>query len=140
MDSSLALNLAFPCGLRGFHVYKELWNPRLNEKLDTIHEENNPHDRYAVVAIRETVSRLTPVVVGHLPREISRFTRFIILHGATVKVKVSNTNYQRSPLIQGGLEIPIEVEVHMENSAENQQALSKYLTLRAENYYEPQIF
>ena len=40
MDSSLVLNFAFPCGLRGFHVYKELWNPRLNEKLDTIHEEN----------------------------------------------------------------------------------------------------
>ena len=61
MDSSLALNLAFPCGLGGFHVYKELWNPRLNEKLHTIHEENNPHDWYAVAAVRESVSRLTPV-------------------------------------------------------------------------------
>ena len=29
MDSSLLLNFAFPCGLRGFHVYKELWNPRV---------------------------------------------------------------------------------------------------------------
>ena len=84
MDSSnsLVLNFAFPCGLRGFHVYKELWNPKLNEMLETIHEENNPHDRYAVAAIRKTVSRLRPVVVGHLPREISMFTRFIILHGA----------------------------------------------------------
>ena len=97
MDTSLILNFAFPCGLRGFHVYKELWNPRLNEKLDTIHEENNPHGRYTVAAIRKTVSRLTPVVVGHLPREISRFTRLIILHGATVKVKVSDTKYRRSP-------------------------------------------
>ncbi|KAL9954833.1 hypothetical protein ACROYT_G042414, partial [Oculina patagonica] len=139
MDSSnsLVLNFAFPCGLRGFHVYKELWNPKLNEKLATIHEENNPHDRYAVAAIRKTVSRLRPVVVGHLPREISRFTRFIILHGATVKVKVSDTKYRRSPLIQGGLEIPVEVEVQMENSSENQQALSKYQTLVAENYHEP---
>ena len=136
MDSSnsLVLNFAFPCGLRGFHVYKELWNPKLNEKLETIHEENNPHDRYAVAAIRKTVSRLRPVVVGHLPREISMFTRFIILHGATVKVKVSDTKYRRSPLIQGGLEIPVEVEVQMENSSENQQALSKYQTLVAENY------
>ena len=50
MDSSLVLNFAFPCGLRGFHVYKGQWNPRLNEKLDTIHKENNPHDRYAVAA------------------------------------------------------------------------------------------
>ena len=139
MDSSnsLVLNFAFPCGLCGFHVYKELWNPKLNEKLETIHEKNNPHDRYAVAAIRKTVSRLRPVIVGQLPREISRFTRFIILHGATVKVKVSDTKYRRSPLIQGGLEIPVEVEVQMENSSENQQALSKYQTLVAENYHEP---
>ena len=34
MDSPLIFNFAFP--LRGFHVYKELWNPRLNEKLDTV--------------------------------------------------------------------------------------------------------
>ena len=107
------------------------------KSCETIHEENNPHDRYAVAAIRKTVSRLRPVVVGHLPREISRFTRFIILHGATVKVKVSDTKYRRSPLIQGGLEIPVEVEVQMENSSENQQALSKYQTLVAENYREP---
>ena len=54
-----------------------------------------------------------------------------------MKVKVSDTKYRRSPLIQGGLEIPIEVEVQMENSSENQQALSKYKTLIAENYHEP---
>jgi len=56
-----------------------------------------------------------------------------------VKVKVSDTKYGRSPLIQGGLEIPVEVEVlvQTENSSENQQALSKYKTLIAENYHEP---
>ena len=53
------------------------------------------------------------------------------------KIKVSDTKYRRSPLIQGGLEIPVEVEVQMENSSENQQALSKYQTLVAENYHEP---
>ena len=54
-----------------------------------------------------------------------------------MKVKVSDTKYGRSSLIQGGLEIPIEVEVHMENSSANQQALSKYKTPIAENYHEP---
>ena len=54
-----------------------------------------------------------------------------------MKVKVSDTKYRRSPLIQGGLEIPVEVEVQMENSSENQQAFSKYQTLVAENYHEP---
>ncbi|KAL9972995.1 hypothetical protein ACROYT_G019397 [Oculina patagonica] len=38
-----------------------------------------------------------------------------------------------------GLKIPVEVEVQMENSSENQQALSKYQTLVAENYHEPVI-
>ena len=64
MDYWLVLNFAFPCGLRGFHVYKELWNPGLNKKLDTVYEENNPYDRYAAAAIRKSVSRLRPVVVG----------------------------------------------------------------------------
>ena len=58
MDSLLILNFAFPCGLHGFHVFKELWNPRLNEKLDTIHEENNQHDRYAAVQNLREVAKL----------------------------------------------------------------------------------
>ena len=65
MDYSVVLNFAFPCG---FHVYKELWNPGLSKKLDTIYEENNPYDRYAVATIRKPVSRLRPVVV-RLPRD-----------------------------------------------------------------------
>ena len=56
MDSSLALNFAFLCGLCSFHIYEEQWNPRLNEKLDTIHKENNPRDRYVVAAIRKPVT------------------------------------------------------------------------------------
>ena len=33
MDFALVQNFAFP--LHGFYVYEELWNPRLNEKLNT---------------------------------------------------------------------------------------------------------
>ena len=76
------------------------------------------HDCYTVAAIRKTVSQLTPVIVGHLPLEISRFTRFIILHGATLKLKVSDTKYRISPLTQGRLEISVEIEVQLENSSE----------------------
>ena len=54
-----------------------------------------------------------------------------------MKVKVSDTRYRRSTLIQGGLEIPVEVEVQMENSSKNQRALSKYKTHIAEKYHEP---
>lgn len=137
MASSLVLNFAFPCGLRGFHVYKDVWNPKLNEKLEVIHEQNNVHDRYAIAASKKHPSRLTPLTVGHLPREISRFTRYLIMHGAVVKVKVTDTKYRRSPLIQGGLEIPIEVQIQLKNSTYNQQALSKYKDLIEANYQEP---
>ena len=85
----------------------------------------------------KSLKQFTRKIIRTTATQFSRFTRFIILHGATVKVKVSDTKYRRSPLIQGGLEIPVEVEVQMENSSENQQALSKYQTLVAENYHEP---
>ena len=51
---------SFLCGVRGFHVYKEIWKP----------------------------------IVGEL----------LMVH-----LKVTDENYRRSPLIQGGLEIPVEV-------------------------------
>ena len=52
VDSSPVLNFAFPCGLCGFHVYKELWNPWWNEKPNIIFEEDNPHNCCAVL-VRE---------------------------------------------------------------------------------------
>ena len=62
-----------------------------------------------------------------------RFTRFIILEGAIVKVEASETKYRRSLLNKGGREIP--VEVHIENCTENQQELTKYKTVVAESYH-----
>ena len=47
---------------------------------------------------------IRPPVVGHLPREISMFT---IVHGGRVSFKVINAHHRRSPLVQGGLEIPV---------------------------------
>ena len=49
MGSSFKLNFAFPCGLCSFHIYKELWNPRLKKMLDIIHEENNPRTQLLIV-------------------------------------------------------------------------------------------
>jgi len=48
---------------------------------------------------------------------------FIITHRATVTCKVTDVHHRRSPLIQGGFEIPIEVTVSMETSDQNKQVL-----------------
>ena len=44
-------------------------------------------------------------VVGHMPREISRYTWFAIEGGANITAQVVSTNAKRFPLTQGGLEI-----------------------------------
>ena len=76
-------------------------------------------------------------VTGHLPREISRYTYYIIVHGASVSCKVIDVHHRRSPLVQGGLEIPCEVTVTMNYSQENVRAMAEYTRLIQEKYEEP---
>ena len=59
-------------------MYKEIWKPTVGDVLFSIHERNNQHDRYAIAATKLLRGRLSNVTLGHLPREISRFTRFLI--------------------------------------------------------------
>ena len=53
--------------------------------------------------------------MGHIPREFSRHIWFALNMGATVTGKVISERYRPSPLLQGGLEIPIEISVEWEN-------------------------
>ena len=46
-------------------------------------------------------------VVGHLPREISRFCRFSCDYGGELSASVGDLKYCVSPIPQSGLEIPI---------------------------------
>lgn len=125
------IEVQFYCGLRGYHIYKAIWSPRNHELLVAKQETNNPHDQYAIAAYKQES------VVGHLPKEISRFTWFIIRHGAAVTVKVVDVRQRRSPLIRGGLEIPVEVTVSMPFLDSNKQALEEYRKLVDIHYEEP---
>ena len=60
-----------------------------------------------------------------------------MLHGAIVVVKVLDTHHPRSPLVQGGLEIPIQVIVKIDFSSQNKDALFKYESLIEHYYNEP---
>ena len=131
------LTQSFLCGLRGYHVYQVQWIPTLNEILPTIHERDNSCDRYAIAARQRLPGQIIESTVGHLPKEISRITRYIILHGAVVTVKVIDVHHRRSPIVQGGLEIPIRVTVTMEYGSKNKDALTKYASLVARCYKEP---
>lgn len=140
MVTSLAtstLRVSFLCGLRGYHEYRTVWNPVIDEVLSTRHERNNIHDRYAIAAIKLLPGTIAPSIIGHLPKEISRLTYFIINRGATVRCRVISEHHRHSPLIQGGLEIPVEVVVEMPVEDSNAQTMQKYESLVQKAYKEP---
>ena len=124
------VTFAFDCG-RGYHVYKRSWTPIQGEILSVIHETKNAYDRRAIAVLKQSQ------IVGHLPKEISRIVRFKIVHGAHISVTVLDEQHRRSPLIQGGLEIPVRVTVSMEHSDINSPNLQKFEELIKQYYKEP---
>ena len=51
--------------VRGFHVYKAIWEAAFREELECGRERGNREDHYPVAAVKDEA------VVGHLPRKIS---------------------------------------------------------------------
>ena len=102
------------------------------------YERNNCYDdRYAIAATKRLLGRLADSTVGHLPREISRATRFFLLRGGVVCAKVIEKNHRRSPLVQGGLKIPVQVTAEMDLTERNEAILEKYDQIVVSNYIEP---
>ena len=62
-------------------------------------------------------------VVTHLAKELSHFIRYILFHGARTSVRVMNTHHRRSLSVLGGLEIPNEVTIEMDQSKVNETGM-----------------
>ena len=77
---------------------------------------------------------LVASIVGHIPKEVSRYTRYIVEHGASVDVFVLATHHRPSPLIHGGLEIPIKLVVKLTDKEVNSANPQKYRKFVDENY------
>ena len=90
---------------------------------------------FAIKTCRVDVGAET--IVGHLPIEVSRLTKFLLDRGATVTATLTSKSYRRSPLVQGGLEIPCLVQAKMIGTQINKIILSKYLNMIKETYVEP---
>ena len=76
-------------------------------------------------------------IVGHLPMEISRATKFLLDRGTTVTATLTSTYYRIAPLVQGGLEIPCKVEIRMPSTATNKAIVKKYKEIAEMVYCEP---
>ena len=88
------------------HLHIEL--PEPEQTLNCFHEETNTFDRFAIKVCEKDKNE----IVGHLPMEISRVTKFLLDRGANVSAKLTSTHYRRSLLVQGGIEIPCVVSVY----------------------------
>ena len=102
----------------------------MSERGGVWHRETN-----AIACTTRLPASISETIVGHFPKEISRYTFYIINYGARVSVSVSDTHCRRSPLIQGGLEIPIQVTVKMDCCRSTH--LNAYKSLVIEKYREP---
>ena len=85
--------LVFSAVVRGFHVYRDVWKSHENEELVCLFEANNFFDMFAIQTCRKDCEKR----VGHLPREISRPTKYLKDRGAKITARLSSIHYRRSP-------------------------------------------
>ena len=78
-------------------------------------EPDNPHDLFAVSVKCRFPGKLSEIVVGHVPIEISRYIFFSIKHGCVYTICVEDEKPCRSPLTQGGLEVKCQVTATWDN-------------------------
>ena len=70
------------------------------------------------------------------PTHLPRFTKYILDRGARVYAVLTSTNYCVSPLVQGGLEIPCRVEIHMPSTVKNRELIGIYEKYFDTLYYQ----
>ena len=118
----------YPTAVCGFHVYRSVWQPKESQVLSCSHEVGNMYDLLAIKTCLED-EHGEEQIVGHLPLELSRFTKYLLDRGASGIAILSTTHYRRSVLVQGGLEIPCIVKAKMIRTEKNKRILTRYLEL-----------
>ena len=124
----------FSAAVRGYHYYRRYWTPQQDQELICSHEPDNPFDQFAI----KVCDREKEDVVGHLPREISRATKIFIDRVAKITATLTSTHYRRSPLVQGGMEIPCKISASIPGTCQNLLLLERYKQLIKESYTEPE--
>ena len=86
--------------VRGYHVYKDIWDAVKEQILDCQREPSNRHEPFAVSVVQNAT------VVGHLPRKISTICSLFLQGNGSISCRVAGGRRYSRDLPQGGLEIP----------------------------------
>ena len=130
--ASNSRTLELTAAARGFHVFRKKWKPALNEQLHCLQEPGNDYDVFSIKTCKPDKT-----TVGHLPREISRPTKFLLDRGAEIVAEIESSHYRRYPLIQGGLAIRCKVSATLPGTIKNHMLLDRYKELVNKLYCEP---
>ncbi len=103
--------------IRGYHAYKDVWDPQIGNRLETEIDEVNQHDRYAVGVLDNGQD-----TVGHIPREISKICFYFKKRGGQIIAEVTNRR-KRSNVPNKGLEIPCIYEFIPRNQRQLKQLI-----------------
>lgn len=96
--------------VRGYHVYRNIWEAKNGEVLTCEQEINNGYDPFAVSVIKDGV------VVGHLPRMISTVASLFLKQKGSITCHANGKRRYSRDLPQGGLEIPCQLYFNSEKS------------------------
>ena len=75
---------SFTAAVRNYHYYRRFWKPEEKQKLNCMHELNNPYDRFAIKLVT-----LNGETVGHLPKGLSSITKFYLDRGASMHAELT---------------------------------------------------
>ena len=92
-----------PCCVRGYHVYQAILVAAVGEELAGEREPTNTSNRYAVAVVKGGV------IIGHLPRKISKICSLFLRRRGTISCIVSGGRRYSADLPRGGLEIPCKL-------------------------------
>ena len=93
--------------VRGFHVYKAIWENPAPEELGCRREVGSSHDPLSVAVIKQIHEEDT--IIGHIPRRISALCNAFIRRGGTIQCTVDGSRRYSADLPQGGLEVPCKL-------------------------------
>ena len=68
------------------YVHQGVWEPTRGDLFLRLHESENRHERYAMAVYR---SDAPGIVIGHLPKEISKMCYYFIRHDGKISGKVT---------------------------------------------------
>ena len=120
----------FSSAVRGYH-YKNTWFPQESEVLDCYHQFENTFNMFAIKTCKSNGQ-----IVGHLPMEVSRVTKFLLDRSAVVQATLSTPHYRGSSLVQGELEIACKVFVKMSGTIKIYLLMGPYFELVRSLYTE----